>query len=76
MNSEVKFILDSIQGVVSSEGGSVEFVELNAGKLTVRYNKGRNDECPECVPDNELVNLMLKNSASIYAPNVTDVELI
>ncbi len=76
MDAKVKLVIDNIQGVVSSEGGSVEFVGMSAGKLTVRYNKGRNDECPECVPDHELVNLMLKNSASIYAPSVTHVELL
>ncbi len=76
MDAKVKFVIDNIQGVVSSEGGSVEFVGLSAGKLTVRYNIGRNDECPECVPDHELVTLMFRNSASIYAPSVTDVELL
>ena len=47
MDAKVKFVIDNIQGVVSSEGGSVEFVGMSAGKLTVRNNKGRNDECPE-----------------------------
>ena len=43
----VKFVLDNIQTVVASEGGSQEFLGLQDGRLSVRYNKGRNDDCPE-----------------------------
>ena len=44
----IKFVLDNVGTVVASEGGSLEFLELRDGRLSVRYNKGRNDECPEC----------------------------
>ncbi len=71
----VQVVLDNMQTVVAAEGGSLEFLELRDALLNVRYNKGRNDECPECVPDHEMVRLMMQTSLSIYAPYVKEVEL-
>ena len=72
----VKFVLDNIQTVVASEGGSLELLGLQDGRLSVRYNKGRNDDCPECVPDHQLVKMMMERSLSTYAPDVTGIDLL
>ena len=72
----VQTVIDNIQIVVASEGGSLELLELSGGKLSVRYNKGVNEECPECVPDYDLVKTMMQTSLGIYAPHVTELELI
>lgn len=72
----VQMVVQNIQVVVGSEGGSVEIVDLRDGKLTIKYNKGVNEECPECVPDHELVEMMMKSSLSTYAPHIRDFELI
>jgi Fe-S cluster biogenesis protein NfuA len=72
----VEYILSNVQTIVASEGGSIEFVALDDGKLTVRYNKGVNEECPECVPDHDLVKQMMQTSISVYAPYITEVELL
>ena len=72
----IQMILDNIQTIVASEGGSLEFVELRDGRLTVKYNKGVNEECPECVPDHELVTQMFQTSIGTYAPYINDVELV
>ena len=69
-------VLDNIQTIVASEGGSIELVEITGGRLSVRYNKGVNEECPECVPDHDLVRQMMQTSVSIYAPYVREIELI
>ncbi len=71
----VQTVLDNMQTIVASEGGSLEFLELRESLLNVRYNKGRNDECPECVPDHDMVRQMMQTSLSIYAPYVKEVEL-
>ena len=71
----VQTVLDNMQTIVASEGGSLEFLELRDSLLNVRYNKGRNDECPECVPDHDMVRQMMQTSLSIYAPHVRAVEL-
>ncbi len=71
----VQVVLDNMQTIVATEGGSLEFLELRDSLLNVRYNKGRNDECPECVPDHDMVRQMMQTSLSIYAPYVKEVEL-
>ncbi|MCH8206021.1 MAG: NifU family protein, partial [Chloroflexi bacterium] len=58
----IKFVLDNVQTVVASEGGSLEFLELRDNRLSVRYNKGHNEECPECVPGHDLVHRMMESS--------------
>lgn len=72
----VQAIMDNIQIVVASEGGSLEFVDLHSGRLTVKYHKGVNEECPECVPDHQLVEMMFRSSLPNYAPHISDVELV
>ena len=72
----LQMIIDNVQIVVASEGGNIEFVELRDGLLTIKYHKGVNEECPECVPDHELVTQMFETSIPTYAPYVTDLELL
>lgn len=61
-----------MQTIVASEGGSLEFLELRDGRLTVRHN----EESPECVPDHDVVRQMMQTSLSIYAPYLKEVELL
>ena len=76
IDAGVRFVLDNMQTVVTSEGGSLEFVELRDGRLTVRYNKGHNEECPECVPDHDMVRQMTAISVGIHAPYVKEVTVV
>ena len=62
--------------IVGSEGGTLELVDLSGDKLTVRYNEGTNEECPECVPNHEMVQQMLLASVKVHAPDVSEVELL
>ena len=71
----MQLVLDNIQTIVASEGGSVELLDLRDGRLTVGYNKGRNDECPECVPDHDLVRQMMQTSVGSFAPYIKEAEL-
>ena len=71
----VQAMLDNIEIIVASEGGSLEFVDLREGRLSVKYNKGVNEECPECVPDHELVERLFRSSMATYAPHIADIEL-
>jgi len=72
----VQMVLKNVQIVVGSEGGSVEVVELRNGRLTIKYNKGVNEECPECVPDHDLVKQMMQTSIKTYAPYIREVDVI
>ncbi len=68
-------VIDNIQVIAASEGGSVRFVESKAGKLTVEYTPGVNEECPECVPTHDMIQMMLKSSVGILAPYISEVEV-
>ena len=71
----VQSVLDNIQKIAASEGGSVKFVESKGGKLTVEYAPGVNEDCPECVPDRDLIGMMLRSSVAILAPHISEVEV-
>ena len=71
----VQSVIDNVNTIVASEGGSLELVELREGRLTVKYTPGVNEECPECVPDHALVRVLMQSSISAYAPHVTQIEV-
>ena len=76
IDTSVQFVLDNMQTIVASEGGSLEFMDITDGRLTVKYNKGQNEECPECVPEHDMVREMMQMSLGIHAPYITSVELL
>ena len=71
----VQTVLENMETIVASEGGTLNFISLDGDTLSVEYIKGSNEECPECVPDHEMVKMMMVSSLTIYAPHVTTVEL-
>ena len=71
----VQSVIDNVNTIVASEGGSLELVELREGRLTVKYTPGVNEECPECVPDHALVRVLMQSSISAYAPHVTQIDV-
>lgn len=71
----LRSVLDNIQVIAASEGGSVQFVDAKGGKLTVKYTPGVNEECPECVPTHDLIETMLKTSVGVLAPYIREVEV-
>ena len=71
----VQTVLENMETIVASEGGSLEFISLEDAQLVVKYIKGVNEECPECVPDHTMVQLLMESSLTIYAPHVSSVEL-
>jgi hypothetical protein len=72
----LQMVVDTVQTVVASEGGSLEVVNLGDDSLTVKYQKGVNEECPECVPDHALVEMLMRSSLSNYAPHIRSFSLI
>lgn len=71
----VQTVLENMETIVASEGGTLQFLSLDDGSLSVKYIKGVNEECPECVPDHTMVKMMMENSLSIYAPHIVTVDL-
>lgn len=74
-DTSVDFVLEQIETMVASEGGSLDVVSLDEGSLKVKYTPGVNEECPECVPTLEMVTMFLNASLRIHAPYVQDVEV-
>ena len=76
VDAGIQTVLELMQTIVGSEGGSLELVDLRDGRLTVRYNEGRNDECPECVPSHEMVHQLMTVSLGVHAPHVGELHLL
>jgi len=74
-NTQVDFVLEQIEKLVSSEGGTLDSVSLEGNSLKVKYTPGVNEECPECVPTHDMVNQFLAASLGIHAPQVDNIEV-
>lgn len=74
-DTSVDFVLEQIEKMVASEGGTLDVISLDEGSLKVKYTPGVNEECPECVPTLEMVTMFLNASLGIHAPYVKDVEV-
>ena len=76
VDAAVLLVLENMRTIVGSEGGSLELVDANHGRLSVRYVEGRNDECPECVPTHEAVYQLMMASLKVHAPHIRGLELL
>lgn len=74
-DAKVDFVLEQIEAMVASEGGTLEVISLDGNKLNVKYTPGVNEECPECVPTHEMVRQFLTASLGIHAPHIQDAEV-
>jgi Fe-S cluster biogenesis protein NfuA len=72
---KMDLVLQNIETMVASEGGSLELVNLGETSLEVKYYPGVNEECPECVPTHEAVTRFLSTSLKIHVPEITDVSV-
>ena len=75
IDSGIQTVLDNMQTIVASEGGNLELISSGDISIEIKYIKGINKECPECVPDHEMVKMMIESSLSIYAPHITSIKL-
>jgi len=74
-DTSVDFVLEQIETMVASEGGTLGTADLEGNSLKIVYTPGVNEECPECVPTLEMVTMFLTASLGIHAPHVTDIEV-
>lgn len=75
-DESVDFVLQQIETMVASEGGSLEVVSADGNALTIRYTPGVNEECPECVPTHDMVSQFLNASLKVHAPHIESVEVV
>jgi hypothetical protein len=74
-DASVDFVLEQIETMVASEGGTLGTPSLDGNSLKIEYTPGVNEECPECVPSLDMVKQFLAASLGIHAPHVTDIEV-
>ncbi len=74
-NQKVDFVLEQIETLVASEGGTLDVVSMEDTSLKVKYTPGVNEECPECVPTHDMVTQFLTASLGVHAPEITSVEV-
>ena len=68
-------VLENIEVMVASEGGHLELVELGNNSLHVKYIPGVNEECPECVPTRENVEMFMTMALKIQAAHITELTI-
>ena len=77
MDEHVNRVIGTVTNMTRDNAGVViEPLDSEDGVLRIRYYEGTNEECPECVPAPDMVRTMMKTSLGIYAPHVTEVELL
>ena len=75
LDPKVDFVIKQISTMVGSEGGKLTDIQMDGELLSLKYTPGVNKECPECVPTHQQVEMFLKTSLGIHAPNVKSVQI-
>ncbi len=76
MDPKVKYVLDNFGGILESDGGSLELLDITGGVVRVRYVQGHNEECPECVLTPEGLRALLLEALQTHAPHIVQLELV
>ena len=75
-DTKIDFVLEQIEMMVASEGGTLNLISLEGNSLKIQYIPGVNEECPECVPTRDMVIQFLTASMGIHAPHIQDIEVV
>jgi hypothetical protein len=75
-DTKIDFVLEQIETMVASEGGTLDLISLEGNSLKIQYTPGVNEECPECVPTHDMVIQFLTASMGIHAPHIQDIEVV
>ena len=73
---KLNFVLEQIETMVATEGGSLELLSADEASVKVCYTPGVNRECPECVPSHRQVAMFLRSAVKVHAPHISSVEVI
>lgn len=70
-----QFVIMQAKGIVASDDGDVELIAVRDSTAYVRYTKGYNPNCVECVIAPDDFRDFLMEMFSQKAPHITQVEL-
>ena len=77
MDEKVNMVINTVKMTTrDNEGVIIETVGLDEGILTIRYFKGTNVDCPECVLEPDSFKDMVKQMCKVQAPYIVDVEIL
>ena len=71
----VRRVLDEVRPMLTPDGGDVELLSFENGVVRVRYDKGHNEQCIECVMPPEDFRLYLMDLFGERVRGVVDVEV-
>ncbi len=72
----VRRVLDEVRPMLAPDGGGVELLSFEGGVVRVKYDKGHNDQCIDCVMPPEDFRLYLMDLFGERVRAVVDVEVI
>ena len=72
----VKRVLDEVRPMLTPDEGDVQLLSIDEGTVRVKYDKGHNDKCVECVMPPEDFREYLMGLFESRVPGVTDVEVV
>ena len=78
MDEHIENILNTLR-IMSrdNDGVVIELLGLSAeGVLSIKYNEGTNEDCPECILQPDSFRDMLLRMCNVQAPEVQDVNLL
>jgi hypothetical protein len=73
-----QFVINEAKAIVTSDGGDLELIEVRGSAARVRYKKGHNPRCVECVVTASDLHDFLTEMFKEKAPHITrvDVEVV
>lgn len=75
MDAGVRQVLESVRAIVEGDGGDLELLAVEDGVARVRYRRGVNEECAECVLEPDILRQFLREAFAVQAPHVRDVKV-
>lgn len=72
----VRRVIDEIRPMLTPDGGDVQLLSYEEGKVKVSYEKGVNDECVDCLMPPEDFQEYLLGLYRDRVPEVHEVEVV
>lgn len=70
-----EFVVNEAKAFVTSDGGDVKLIDVRDSTAFVRYKKGHNSHCAECVLSADALHDFLAEMFCEKAPHITGVEV-
>lgn len=76
MELRIRQVVDEVRPLLTPDGGDVELLGLDAGVASLRYDKGHNPRCFDCVMPPEDFREYMISVLKDRVPDVIDVRVV